>query len=100
MIDEVWITDLDSWAAERVDELHRELVSELPPAVEVRLVGQGTPRVRVEMRLPEEWPHLRRENIHQVTEQRLSALEYNHGLAATVKRIEETGKQDRDAAFS
>jgi len=98
VIDEIRITGMAEWQAERVQELHRELATELPSDVRVRLVDDSVP-VRIELRLPGQWPNLKRENLARITEKRLNKLEHDHGLAATVEKIDETEREDRDATF-
>lgn len=95
MIDEIRITDLTEWDDRLVDELHEELARAVPPAVTVRLVD-----TRIELEIPESWPNLKRENLHRVTEKRLSKLEHDHGLSATVEKVDETDREDRDATFN
>jgi len=98
MIDEIRITGMAEWQPEHVEELHRELATELPSDVRVRLVD-GRDCARIELRLPEKWPNLKRENLARVTEKRLNKLEHDHGLAATVQKVDETEREDRDATF-
>jgi len=98
VIDEIRITGMAEWQPDHVEELHRELVTELPSDVRVRLVD-GSARDRIELRLPEMWPNLKRENLARITEKRLSKLEHDHGLNATVQKVDETEREDRDATF-
>jgi hypothetical protein len=94
MIDEIELRGVDTWP----NEAYMQLVDQL------RAVGNGVTVIgadgRITLRLDGDMANLERESVYNDVQKTLDKAEFDHGLEATLLKIEKTDREDRaDAEF-